>query len=341
MKVLGVVGATIIFILSASVLRGTPAAPQDAHSARTAEAQRVIRIWTFRPAQSELNELDVLLHRLEGDYSSDHPDTNFVNLPNGNDSALGGVYMGAADIALMSRDPSYIELDGYQQVIAGQKPFIETVMRGRSRAGRSISALVIVVNRRNPLRRISQSQLKSIFSGQCDRTGYHRPTWGPVGLTGSWAARPLRIYGFGIDTVEAQVFRQVALNGNRRWSCAYREVRDSRSLSAAEQIGRTVEQDPNAIGVTTMSAVSGDTTIIPIVGRDGRDKMPDDQSLASGEYPLGRTVVAAARADAIGKPDQNIRGFLDYLVSARAAKLIATSREYVAAINTLDGKGGE
>lgn len=337
MKTSRVIAPTKILFVAALVLCGS-SAPQDPYSRCNLGVAREIRIWAFRPEGSELNQLDVLLHRLELDYSSDHPGTTFVHQLNGDDSALGGVYMGAADMALMSRDPSYIELDGYQQVIAGQKPFVETVMRGRSRAGPSLSPLVVIVNRRNPLRRISQRELKCLFSGQCDRSGCNTPRWTQLGLSGPWASHPVRIYGFGIRTVEAEVFREVALGGNRRWSCAYREIRNTRTSTAAEQIQRAVEDDPNAIGLTTLAALSGGTKVVATERAQGAGSLPTNQSLASGEYLLGRSIIAVARADESGLPNQSVRAFLEYLVSARAAKLIETGSRFVPASRTPEAK---
>lgn len=333
MEVLRSIVLAAISLIATVGLHGS-SAPRTVDQESSVKTARLIQIWAFRPEQPELIQLDRLLHRLELGYRSDHPDTTFAHRFTGNDSAVGGVYMGAADIALMSRAPSFIELDGYQQVVAGRKPFMQTIMRGGSRSGPSTSALVIVVNRHNPLRRLSRRQLKSIFSGQCASDGNDAPTWAEAGLKGSWASRPLHIYGFDVGTVEAEVFSELALGGSGGWSCAYREVRSTSKLTAAQAIRRAVEQDPSGIGLTTMGAFSDETTVVAIDGANGKESLPDAQTLASGQYPLGRSVIAVARMDKSGNPDQNVRGFVEYLVSERAAKLIETNSDYVPARTT-------
>ena len=123
-----------------------------------------IRIWGVGPGGRIASPLLGVLTKLEDDYRIGHPEVSFVHHLNGNDSALGGVYVGAADLALMDREPSYIELDGYQQAITGEKPFEIALMRGGTRLGEHSSPLVVIVNRRNPLRTLSTRQLEAIFS---------------------------------------------------------------------------------------------------------------------------------------------------------------------------------
>jgi phosphate transport system substrate-binding protein len=164
-----------------------------------------IRVWGVGSGTHAPGPLLGILAELEHDYRNDHPTVKFVNTLRGNDSALGGIYVGAADIALMDREPSYIELDGYQQVITGQKPFMAAFMRGGiERSGHS-SPLVVIVNRRNPIETLTVVQLETIFSA-ADSFDRHARLWSDIGLKGAWADRPLRLYGFGVETSESRTF---------------------------------------------------------------------------------------------------------------------------------------
>src|SRR5947209_493511 len=78
-----------------------------------------IRISGVGPGWHGESPLLGVLTRLEADYASEHPGVRFAHQLNGNSSALGSLYIGAADLALMDREPTYLELDGYQQAIAG------------------------------------------------------------------------------------------------------------------------------------------------------------------------------------------------------------------------------
>ena len=78
-------------------------------------------------------DLLLTLDRLEAAYSAMNPNTHFDNQLRGNDSALGGLYVGAADVAFITKEPSYIELDGYQQMIQGNaltEPWLRGLVPG-------------------------------------------------------------------------------------------------------------------------------------------------------------------------------------------------------------------
>jgi ABC-type phosphate transport system substrate-binding protein len=78
------------------------------------------------------------------------------------------------------------------------------------------------------------------------------------------------------------------------------------------------------MGVTTYDAVGAGTKIVAVA-----DAMPTRETLSSGDYVLGRTVLVLARADKNGRANARVRGFLMYLLSARAQAIIAADGSYV------------
>ena len=319
--------------LLAFLLLAPGASPQaqlgDQSGARSFKDRATIRIWGTGNGRLGASPLFGLLAILEADYRTDHPDTDFVNSLNGNDSALGALYVGAADVALMDRDPSYIELDGYQQAIAGQKPFIEAIMRGGTAVGGHSSPLVIIVNRYNPLERLSVPQLERIFDATNEGAGQRAKLWGDLGLRGIWTSRPLHLYGFGIETDEARTFSKAVLNDSRRWPCGYREMEGVTGGAVARRIRSAVASDTNAIGITTFDSVSADSKIVAIEGSGGKPIMVTPNTLRDGRYILGRTVFALAKAQKDGSVEAAVRSFLAYLVSARAESIVAADGEYL------------
>lgn len=122
----------------------------------------VLRIWSQANETTGNGTLLQMLTRLEAAYSGLNPAVHFADELHGNDSALGGLYVGAADLVFMTREPSYIELDEYQQMIQGQTPLQIAVMRGSPSARGSNSPLVLVLNRGDPVTSITLPQLKSL-----------------------------------------------------------------------------------------------------------------------------------------------------------------------------------
>ena len=269
-----------------------------------------------------------MLKRLEADYASDHPQVRFAHALNGNSSALGAVYIGSADLALMDRPPSYLELDGYQQAIAKQKPFQQAVMRGGASVAGHSSPVVVVVNRRNPLESVSVAQLGAVFQGSGARS-----VWRALGVAGAWPKRPVSLYGFGVDTDEATLFRTALMGGRRSWNCGFREVKGVNGAEVAKRIGERVAADESALAFSTLDAQVPGTKVLALRTDDGVEVRATTEGISTGRYPLSRTVLALTRADADGAPETLVRSFLAYLVSPRAAAVIAADGEYVPVAN--------
>ena len=51
------------------------------------------------------------------------------------------------------------------------------------------------MNKDNPLEKLTLAQVDAIFSKTRRRGGKNVNTWGDLGLTGDWAARPISLYG--------------------------------------------------------------------------------------------------------------------------------------------------
>lgn len=75
--------------------------PKSALLGGTPDTASVLRIWGPRVDETLSNPLLAVLTKLEADYRQTHPGVTFIHHLKGNDSALGGLYVGAADLALM------------------------------------------------------------------------------------------------------------------------------------------------------------------------------------------------------------------------------------------------
>src|SRR5260370_36295401 len=140
-------------------------------SPATAGAGGVIRIWGH--GHKGQDYILTLLRAWQDDFRRLHPDARFNNELDGNASAIGGLYTGTADLAILDREASFIEVDAYQQG-TGYDPFRIPVARGSVVIPHHAPALVVYVNRANPLSHLSLQQLDGIFDA------HHR-----LGLQGS------------------------------------------------------------------------------------------------------------------------------------------------------------
>jgi phosphate transport system substrate-binding protein len=287
-----------------------------------------LRIWGLGSDTLRDSALLQVITKLEAGYQRLRPDVTFTHHRSGDDSALGGLYTGQGDVAFMEREPSYIELDGYQQVITGLKPFDIGLMRGGIKASRHSSPLVIVANRNNPIKQLTLVQLNALFNATAglNATAERKPqpqSWGFLGLPAPWATHLVSLYGFAIDSAEAQTFSTVAMSNSRRWVCEYHELEDASKVVAA------VQHDRYAMGLTTLDAVTADVKVVAVSGAGGGAYLPTSQTLGSGAYPLGRTVRILVRSSKEGRLEVKVREFLGYLLSPEAQAIIAEDGRYL------------
>ena len=111
---------------------------------------------------------------------------------------------GRAQIASMTRPMNADELEAFRFHV-GYEPTAIPV---------AADAVAVFVNERNPLDRLTLSQLDAIFS-KTRRCGAERDAdvWGEVGLGGAWADRSIGLYGRRPGSGTGTYFRAVALCG--------------------------------------------------------------------------------------------------------------------------------
>ncbi|MBB5343745.1 PstS family phosphate ABC transporter substrate-binding protein [Tunturibacter empetritectus] len=304
---------------------------------------RVLRIWGAG-VHGESPFLPVLV-LLEASYQQQHPEIRFEHHLYGDDSALGGLYSGAADLALMEREPSYIELDGYQQVLTREKPFIRTVLLGAGRRPGHSSPLVIVVNRKNPLQKLALDQIDAIFNAERSSLPKSRRgpilLWNELGLEGAWHKRALHPYGFHAQSPESQTLVAEAMDGVVRWSCAFVAVgTPAGGQEAAARVAERVAQDRYGVGVTTLDVVTSAVRAVPIVDTEGTPQLPVESSLLNDRYALRRGVTALFR-DRPGVVNEEVRRFVDYMASDEAESVIRADGSYLPLRSHAQQAGGK
>ncbi len=209
--------------------------------------------------------------------------------------------------------------------LAGSEPLLIPVATGSRATKGGTHAIVIFVNQRNPLARLTMAQLRDIFS-----QGGHAATWGDLGLTGEWSARRITVHGMKVRRETGNPpgvvnFLETRLLAGRGWRADLREYVDgAESGQALEQIVRGVASDEGAIGY------SGDAYAMPGVkpvalgeSADGPFVEATEQAVASRAYPLTRTLYLLTRAN----PDAATRAFVAYALSPAGQQAIGADRQ--------------
>jgi len=272
-----------------------------------------------------------LVQAWETGFEKVQPGVSFRNELYGDASALGGVYTGAADLALLDREPLAIEEDGFEQAL-GYKPFGIRVAYGSVRAQHQAPALVVFVHRGNPLTRLILAQLDGIFGADRRRRSPPILHWSDLGIEGARGSHAIHLYGFGINSSEAQFFEKAILKDSQKWNCNLHEFYDGRDGGepAAAKIAAALAKDPDGVAISTLEAT--DPSIKPLsLGNDtnGPFEVADENGVRSGKYPLTRTVYFYLDRKPGNEIDATLKEFLNFVVSADGQALVDKPKSYL------------
>src|SRR5215475_9166188 len=104
----------------------------------------------------------------------------------GSSTAPPALIAGTAQLGPMSREMKPSEIDEFEKKFGYPPTKIKV----------AIDALAIFVNKDNPLKELTLQQADAIFSkGRACGGPKDITTWGDLGLTGEWAAKPISLYG--------------------------------------------------------------------------------------------------------------------------------------------------
>ena len=224
----------------------------------------------------------------------------------GSSTAPPALIAGTAQLGPMSREMKGTEIDQFEKKF-GYKP---TAIRT------SVDALAVFVNKDNPIKCLSMSQVDALFS-KSRRAGSKEDitTWGQLGLTGEWASKPISLYGRNSASGTYGFFKEhVMKNGD------YKDTVKEQPGSAAVVQGVTV--DRYAAGYSGIGYATAGVKAVPLSEKDGGkcvEAMADNAY--SGAYPMARFLFV-------------------YINKAPGKALDPLTREFVKVIVSREGQEG-
>ena len=290
-----------------------------------AQDEGTIRIWGHGHRGQDY--ILTLLRAWQEGFRAGHPGVKFVDELDGDASAVGGLFTGAAELAVMDREASFIEVDAFQQG-AGYDPFRVPVARGSVATVHHAPALRMYVNRANPLSRLSVEQLDGIFDADHRLAGKSYKTWGDLGLTGEWAARPIQMDTYGIQSAEMQFFERAAMKGSQKFSCCMTMFTAKPGMTAESQIAAAVAKDPYGLALTTLAAPGLKAVLLSRT--EGEAPMQGNAAtIMDGSYPLARTVYVYANRKPKGRLRADVAEFLEYITGPQGQAIVARVGGYL------------
>jgi phosphate transport system substrate-binding protein len=268
-----------------------------------------------------------LVKAWQTEFQKTHPDIQFQDDLDGDASAIGSLFTNTADLAILDREASFIEVDAYQQG-SGHDPFRIPVARGSVSLARHAPALVVYVNPSNPLAGLTLQQVDGIFDADHrlgDRTYIN---WGDLGLPGDWADKPIHLYAYFLQSAQMQFFERAAMKGSQKFNCCLTVFHPMPGSTVAQQITAALAHDK--YGLAVLSEPEPDLKPVPLsAGTGQKPVLATAETVSSEVYPLGRTIYIYANRKPGSPLPSAIAEFLAFVVSPQGQVVVARSGGYL------------
>lgn len=294
-----------------------------------------IRIWGHGAYDRKRDFIGALVSAWERGFQQYEPGVRFENHLVGTAAAIGALYTGRGDLALMGREIWPPEIAAFKEVF-GYPPTGLDVVTGSFDVRNRDYALVVFVHKDNPIKGLTLAQLRAIFAAP-DRPGARAArTWGDLGLTGPWRDRPIHLYGLAISRGFARFFEQRVFDGGELWRPSLREFADLKgskggATDGGQRMLDAMAADPDSIGYAGLLYHDPDVRPVALAESAGEPYVePTRDSVMDHSYPLTRMVTMFLNR-APGKPvDAKLREFLRYVLSREGQQaVLADGRGYL------------
>ncbi len=281
-----------------------------------------IRIWGHGAYNRKLDFIGTLVSAWERDFQRYQPGVRFENHLVGTAAAIGSLYTGRGDLALMGREIWPPEIAAFEEVY-GYPPTGVDVVTGSLDVPNRDYAIVVFVNRGNPLRGLTLGQLRAIFSVEQGPGAHEIRTWGELGLTGAWRVRPIHLYGLALSRGFARYFEQRVFHGGRLWRPSLRDFHERKrkvgeTVAGGQRVLDALARDPDGIGYSGLLYANSRVRPVALASHSGGPYvLPTRANVMNHRYPLTR-LVAIYFNKPPGKPlTPRLREFLRFVLSLR------------------------
>jgi len=292
-----------------------------------------IRLWGH--GSTKIDFMGKLVQRWEAGFARFQPAVKFDYRMYGTASAIGALYTGAGDLALMGEEVFPFEAAAYERVMRMPAPQVE-IATGSLDVRNFDFAQIFFVHRDNPISRMTLAQVDAIFGTEHLRGAPRNfRTWGDLGLTGEWTHRPIHLYGWAFDNDFWIYLRQEVFGGSHRWNNALREYShiprpDGTIYDAGQQILEALARDPDGIALSNLRYANPRVKPLALAAQPGGPFFEaTKENLIERSYPLTRIIPAVFNLPAGQAIDPKVREFLRYILSREGQGDIVADGEYL------------
>ncbi len=291
-----------ILSFATSVLIGVGALVTGAHAVDVdpqIPAYKPVPVGSAQITSVGSDTLGDLMRNWAGEFTKLNPDVKIEVESKGSSTAPPALLDGVAQLAPMSRSMRSEEYEPFEKKY-GYHPASFPV---------AVDALAVYVNKDNPIECLTIGQLDDIFSKSHLYGASNANTWGDVGLTGDWAARPISLFGRNSASGTHDTFVSAVMMRGK-----FKDGLKEQPGSA--EVVKMVAGDKYAIGYSGIGYLTDGVRSVPLAAAQGGtcyDTSP--ASTYSGNYSLARYLNIYVNK-APSKPlDPAILEFAKYILS--------------------------
>ncbi len=283
----------------------------------------------------------------EEDFHKLQPDVRFDYHMQSALLALPALSTGVADLA-PCRLITFAELEAYQRAY-NRDPLEILVATGSYNVPGWSPALGIVVNKENPLSRLTLKQLDGIFgtarSGGWSGTTWHPEaarsakdnirTWGQLGLRGKWKDMPIHVYGLNLKYGMTNSFQAKVFHGGDKWNenlieYANYSKADGSIAIAADQLMADLSRDPYGIGYSGVMFLTPETKMLALAANDAGPYIDLTlENVRNRRYPLILDVFFYLNRVPGMPVEGKLKEFLRYTLSRQGQDAIQRDAKYL------------
>jgi phosphate transport system substrate-binding protein len=240
-----------------------------------------------------------------------YPNVNIQIEGKGSSTAPPALVEGTAQLGPMSRPMKSTEIDAFEKKF-GYKPTEVKV---------ALDALAVFVHKDNPIQGLTLEQLDSIFSTTRKRGGAEITTWGNLGLSGAWQAKPISLYGRNSASGTYGYFKDTVLDkGDYKAS-----VKEQPGSSAVVQ---GVASDPGGIGYSGVGYFTSGVKAVPVGEAAGTFFAPSVENSLNKKYPLARFLYIYVNKKPGAPLDPLTKEFLKFVQSQQGQQIVVKDGYY-------------
>lgn len=291
------------------------------------ELAGTVRIWGHGAYDSKRDFIGALVRAWEQGFRQFEPHVRFENHLVGTAAAIGALYTGRGDLALMGREIWPPEIAAFEEVF-GYAPTGIDVVTGSFDVRNRDYALVVFVHEGNPIRGLTLAQLRAIFAVPANADAHVGRTWGDLGLTGPWRSRPIHLYGLPISRGFARFFEQRVFGDADLWRPSLREFADCKgskggATDGGQRMLDAMAGDPDSIGYAGLLYHNAAVRPVALAESAGAPYVqPTPATVMDHSYPLTRMVTMFLNRPPGKAVDPKLREFLRYVLSRQGQQAV-------------------